>query len=421
MTFRVPLRPITGEVNAFDLTIIEAVRRFCPDVYLMVRKNPLYLTHAISNWSKGRYFTEEEKKKGAKQFFGELDAVVVKSNEAPAISALLSWIFPDYAAAKAKGTTTYSLSRPTNRESAEAEKRICHPDYFPIFFRAAVPEEMFSDAELRRLVRQLSEAKTEPAVENIFSQTLNSIAPGHAKRDDFLFKLGRAMDQLDGTTAELLAYAAASCATDYQYDLTNIGEAARGLNIVFTAAQKVSASPAVQQVLSGAMTRATDDTFAARLVQFTENKDRNKVLTDFSHVNVEDLKHVFVERMRQRYGPSVNIQQVSIAQGDWWAFRLWADSSAEDTEIERGFWRRFVGRSRKRLAQAINFIYPGGCVWSDDPTPIVDKLFPMDETARLLELPDDQDNQLDEVETRGIERFRNLLNGKYPQNPGDLT
>ncbi len=329
---------------------------------------------------------------------------------------MLSWIFPDYAGAKNKRMTFYGLSRPTTQEVAESEKRICHPDYFPIYFRAAVPEEMFSNDELRRLMSDFREARTESRVESIFSQALNGIPPKHPKREDFLWKLGRAVDQLDDLTAEQLAYAASIRAADYAYA---DGEAQRGLNIVFIAAQKLSSTPGAQRTLLGAMERAADDTFALRLLRFTENRDRNKILTDFANVNVEELKGAFVERMRRRYGPEAEIQQVNIAQGDWWAFRVWVDSSAEDASMERDFWRRFIGASRKRLAQAINFIYPGGNVtWQEDPTPIINRLFPIEETARLLtELPENE--HLEEVEASGIARYQALLRGTYP-SPGQL-
>ncbi len=57
-------RPIVGEVNAFDLAVIEGIRRFYPEVYRRIRKNPLFVTYATSNWSKGRFFVEEGKKNG---------------------------------------------------------------------------------------------------------------------------------------------------------------------------------------------------------------------------------------------------------------------------------------------------------------------------------------------------------------------
>lgn len=411
-------RAITREVNPVDLTVIEAVRRFYPEVYRTIRRNPLYLTYAVSDWPKGRYFTEEEKKKGSERFLKEeLGKVVKDTGQSATVFAMLSWIFPDMAAAT-DDRAIYGISRPTDRETADIEKRICDSDYFPIYFRSAVPEEMFSDAELSVVARQLSEARTESEVESAFSHALKAIPAKHAKRDDFLLKLGRVVETLPDLTAERLAYAAASCAAEYAYDLMNIGEAARALNIVFIVAQKLSKTSAAQRTLLGAIARAADDTFARRIFEYTRDKDRNKILTEFTNVDVEQIRQAFIGRMRQRYGP-LNPHPPAIDQVDWFAFRWWVDTSDEDVAVEQAFWRSYIGNSKKRLAKAINFWYPGGTVWSDNPAPIVDKLFPMQEASRLLErLPEEE---LEQVEAEAIARFRALLRGKYPTSPFDLS
>jgi hypothetical protein len=199
--------------------------------------------------------------------------------------------------------------------------------------------------------------------------------------------------------------------------MINIGEPARALNLVFSAAQKVSATPGAQRILEGAMARASDDTFAFRIVEYTANSDRNKVLTNFSNVNVDSVKAAFMERMRKRYSPQ-DIQTVNIALGDWRAFQLWASNSDADRVIEQEFWRGFIGNSRKNLAQAISFIYPRTVAWTSDPRPTIDPIFPMTEFARLIaELPVGE--QLEEVEADAIARMKDLLVGKYfnPLNP----
>jgi len=407
-------RPIAGEVNAFDLTGIECLRRFYPDVHSLLRKNSVFLTYEESSWEKRQYlFLEERKQEDSRRFFEQLDAKITQSEEPEAATVLLSYLFPEYAAVSNKRKVTqYSLTRPTSQESAESEKRICHPDYFPIYFRAAVPGEMFSNAELQRVISDLNQAQSPSEIDQIFGRVLDEIPKQHPKREDFLWKISRSVVRLKDEVAERLAYAAASRATDYAYDIMNIGEAARALNIVFEAAQKLSATLIAQRVLVGAMTRATDDTFARRIWEYTRDRNRNKILIDFSNVALEGVKEAFMQRMRHRYGPEVPIETINIAQGDWWAFRSWVENSAEDRQIEQDFWRRYIGQSRKRLAQAINFIYPPGVSWDQDPTPIVNTLFPVEDVRRLLQNLA-QEDQLDEIEAKGIERFTNLFEGKW--------
>src|SRR5262249_44942009 len=146
---------------------------------------------------------------------------------------------------------------------------------------------------------------------------------GHPRREDFLWKIGRSVQtRLSDGAAEGIAYAAAIRALDYAYDIMNIGEAARALNIVYEAAQKTSSTSKGEAILVQSMMEATDDTFATRLLEFTEDKDRNKVLTNFSHIDPQLVRKAFLDRMRSRYGKTVDALHVSILQGDWRAFRL---------------------------------------------------------------------------------------------------
>jgi hypothetical protein len=397
--------PITGEVNPLDLVGIEAIRRFYPEIYRLVRTNAEYLTYA----SMTSLLTEDN---DSQNFFATMDREVDKLQDPVAVRTLLGWLFPKYALACSKKSLRFADSkRPTNEDIAEDEKRICSPNYFQIYFRAAIPEEMFSNAELDHLISNLNESRTEDDVKAAFGATLDSIAPGHAKREDFLWKLARGMERLNAYIAESLAYAVASRAADYRYDLMHVGEGARAINIIFVAAQKLSATPVVQQALEGAMTRASDDTFAIRLLEFTENRSRNNVLTEFSHVDVSRLKGAFIQRMRDRYAQD---SDVNLSQADWQALRRWVENSEDDRQLEQNWFRSFIGHSRKRLAQAINVIYPGGAVvWQEDPTSLMNRFFPTDEIKDLLrELPNDE--ALDETERKALARIQDLFEGKYP-------
>jgi len=407
-------RPITAEVNPLDLTAIEATRRFYPEIYHLVRTNPGSLTYAQNSWAKGQYLPEDVRKKESKNFFEALDKVIAESKDPKAIQSLLSWLFPEYASANEERTFFYSFERPTSEEIAEDDKRVCSPDYFPIYFRAALPEAMFSNAELERIVSDLNGSQTETGAKEVFDCTLHSIPPKHPKREDFLWKLSRRMDRLSDGTAEQLAYAVADRAADYMYDVMNLGEASRALNLVFAAAQKVAGTPDVQRVLEGAMKRSSDDTFAKRILEYTDQK-RNRILTDFSHVDVDKLKQKFIDRMRLRYGADRDFINTNIVQCDRHAFWLWVKNSPQDRENAQGFWRRYISGSRKRLAQVINVIYPGGVVWSENPIPILDELFPTAEFAPFLDkLP--RDEALDDVEEKAIARMQELLKeGKYHQ------
>jgi hypothetical protein len=405
-------KPVAGEVNTFDLIGIESLQRFEPAIHRMLRKNSPFLTSKDESWtafSKGR--AHDSTNSDEKAFYERLEKAVAESAEPSATGVLLELLFPLWST-RDKEPSRHSFYRSTNSSTFENEKRICSPEYFFVYFRSALPEEMYSEAELSRMLARLNGANNEDECTKIFTEELLAIPAGHPRREDFLWKLGRSVaSKLTPDAAEGIAYAAASRAADYAYDLVNVGEAARALNIVYEVAQKLSSSSKAQTILMGAMSRAADDTFAIRLLEFVEYRDRNKILTNFTNIDPPALRTAFLERMRKRYGKTVDAQSVGILQGDWHAFRLWANNSATDKDTEQDFLRRFVGLSRKRLGQTLGFLFPSGYSWSEDPRSIVKDLFSLDEAKKLIDTL--VDDGLDERESSNIDRFTEMLDGKW--------
>lgn len=397
--------PITREVNPVDLVLIEAVRRFSPSVYDLVRRGAEFLADA----PKSPYLDRD---KVTKESFVALNEEIDGFREAKSIKVLLCWLFGNYAKnSDQRAAFATQARRATGHYSPADEKRISDRDYFPIYFRGAVPEEMFSQAELDSVLSELAKAEADAQVDIAYIKLLGSIPAGQAKRRDALWKLARASETLSDTTAERLAYAAAKHADAFSYGLFSSSESVYALNIVFVAAQKAS-STNPQRVLSGSMARTSNDAFAVRLLELTENRENNSILTNFARVDVAGLVGAFMDRMRRRYGRDSSGEMPDLKQADLWAFRRWAEYSEKDRETEQDFWRRFIGTSRKKLAQAINFIFPGDGVWTEDPRPILDKLFPLEELHDLLnKLPAGE--ELDDAEKGGIRRLEELRDGRF--------
>lgn len=390
-----------------DLVGIEAIRRFFPSIYPTIRANPQHLT------DKRKDFFEEDRK--SEKFYKDLDQDVDKLKEAKALRALLNWLFPKYAAHSGdRSAIFFGSRRPAQGSALERSMRICVADYFEVYFRASVPEEMFSNTDLEAFIKELNAAPRERSVGSAFNKIFDATPKGHPKRNDFLWRLSRKLDRLDDIPAESLAYAVATRAKDYTYDSLGLGEFGHALAIVFSAAQKISATGAIQRLLEGAVARASDDAFAFNLLDNVENRERNRMLTDFTNVDASGIQGAFLERMRKRYS-SVYEAGPPTSQLGWWAFRRWAEHSQEDRQIEQDFWRGFIGSSRKKLAQAIDFIYPS-VLWRDDPTAAVDALFPLAEIKVLLAALAEED--LDNTERLAIERMTELLRGRYQTSPG---
>lgn len=252
-------RSIAGEVDPIDLVGIEAIRRFFPSIYPTIRANPQHLT------DKRKDFFEEDRK--SEKFYKDLDQDVDKLKEAKALRALLNWLFPKYAAHSGdRSAIFFGSRRPAQGSALERSMRICVADYFEVYFRASVPEEMFSNTDLEAFIKELNAAPRERSVGSAFNKIFDATPKGHPKRNDFLWRLSRKLDRLDDIPAESLAYAVATRAKDYTYDSLGLGEFGHALAIVFSAAQKISATGAIQRLLEGAVARASDDAFAFNLL-----------------------------------------------------------------------------------------------------------------------------------------------------------
>ncbi len=273
---------------------------------------------------------------------------------------------------------------------------------------------MFSETELGTFVDGMNALSSVKDCIKHFSDFFVAIPKESPRREDFLHRLALSVDQLKDLQAEALAYALAHHARDFTYDsmMFMFAEAGRAIVMVFEIAQRFAKSSKVQQVLERSITDSTDDTFALRLLSLSTQPERNKILLDFSHVNMDALKKVFVERMERRYSPE-DISEVKLAQGDRAAFMTWAKYSEKTRAVEIQFWRRFIGNSRKRLAEATVFIFPvQGVLWETDPTPHVDLLFPVTEFKKLLDtLP--REEQLDDNENKALDYLQRLISGEY--------
>jgi hypothetical protein len=401
---------IGGEVNTLDLISIEALRRFAPEIYGLVRKNKVYLTYGNDSLGSDQYISDRRKQTEGAAFFRDLDTQAKNSVAPRAIKNTLEFLFPSVT--QGKPLSRMRFLRPSGEDRAEKEKRICSPEYFSVYFRSAVPEDMYSEGELNVTVESLNDARNDADCDDILSGILAVIPKSHPKRQDFLWKLGRVVQtRLNANAAEWLAYAVANHATDYSYDVM-LGESLRAINVVFEAAQKFSSSSRAQQILVGAMNRATDDTFALRILELTEKTERNKILINFDHIDAKGLNNTLDERMRKRYGCDADVDKVDIATGDLWAFRKWARSSEDDRKAVAIFWRRYIGASRKKLAKAISFLYPGGFSWSEDPRVFISTTFPFDELRQFAETLKNGE-PLDETESNAMVRFGELVEGKW--------
>jgi hypothetical protein len=324
---------------------------------------------------------------------------------------LLWWLFPEFAKqlSESVGRSRIGISR--DATLAEREKRISHEDFFPIYFLHRGPESLYSEAELRKFLENLNASPSSQNCKVLFEEILGSMPKSDPRRLSFLHRVLHSIGRLNESAAEGLAKAVAEAASEYSYDslLPSAAEAGKAMLIVFEVAQQLAQRGKAQKVLEEAISAASDDTFAFRLLTFSLNPDRNQVLRDFSHVQADTLKKTFVQRMQEQGFDNV---EPSLAQADRGAFVFWSQFSGEERGAEIGFWRRYVGTSRKRLARMCDILFPAGTLWETDPSPHIDLLFPLEEfKKRDDDLPSDE--VLEESENHALRRMRKVVAGDF--------
>lgn len=129
--------PVGGEVEPLDVILLEALRLAFPEIHEKVRLSGDRLTDMQT--LDPLAVVEEQSKK----FIQELELLVAPKPEAHHI---LGWLFPDY---DKRRQFAYK------RAWEKTERRAWRSDRFQIYFRSAVPGEIFSEAETREIMDAL--------------------------------------------------------------------------------------------------------------------------------------------------------------------------------------------------------------------------------------------------------------------------
>jgi len=298
----------------------------------------------------------------------------------------------------------------------EAGKRISEPGMFAAYFRYELPDEMFSSVQLALLLRNIERASSQEERDKIYLDTLQSMAKGSLKRDDFLRKLAEAPKAVSGAVAKSLGLSAAKASAHYTYDLMpGFGEAGHVLRLIGFAARGLSARERVEY-LRECIVDSTDDTMAFRILTvLPAQKDELQL-----GVSVADLYPSFADHMRERYGLMVDASNLNVNNSDPWALEYWGrdlrssgiPSTPEDREIQYNFWRRYIGNSRARLASAFRQFFLPMAAYSTDPTPLVENRISLKDLRRLYQdLPDDP--TLTSHDRASLQTLRRLLDGEF--------
>jgi hypothetical protein len=194
-----------------------------------------------------------------------------------------------------------------------------------------------------------------------------------------------------------------------------VSEGQRAMSGTFAVAQRLSASGEINTFISKCIGLASADLFSARLYGFTAvDRQNNKVLVNFDHVDVSVLQGAFVERMHRLYGPNVNVAALDAATVSVRAFSVWSSINGAERDNEISFWERYIGQNRRRLAEAFDLIAPKGTFWTKDSIAFIDQMTP---SAMLSRMYTDlaQDEALEQRHEEALIRLRKFLDGELKE------
>lgn len=411
--------PLWREVHPVDLTLIELLHQFKPAIYEIVAKNSLALTGGESILRGGSYQLDHEKAASDKKLLADLRGAVPSDEQFEQIKGILAELFPNFL--KLADVQSWT-SRPKRHEAEEdAVKRICQPGIFPAYFRYQLPEAIFSSVELDTFLRRMGDASNDDDREHIFRETLDSMEKGALKRDDFLRKLADAsIKSMPLPLGKALMRPLMREAHKYVYDtFPAFGEAGHVLRIIIRISERMRAAERAA-LLCQCILEATDDTMALRILTQLPGQH-----PDFNlEVSLAQLYPSFTARMRKRYGPDVDAQNIDLVSSDPWAFDFWGrinvegiTADPEDRRIQYDFWRRYIGNSRARLARAFRGFLLPVAQYSGDASLAVENKISLADLRQLYEnLPDE--GGLSDVDQQSLRTLRRLLDGQFKNGIG---
>ena len=202
---------------------------------------------------------------------------------------------------------------------------------------------------------------------------------------------------MDLTLATELVHGCMLAAHKYGYGFfVSEGEAGDALRMVIRVAERIREKEQRMAFLAQCILDAADDTLAFRIQAVITRPGQ-----DFNlGVSFTDLYPSFIERMLNRYGPDADACNMDLNCSDPKAFNLWgmsdlskeglfldAETVVANRAAQCSFWLRYVGASRKRLAEVFStFFMPKG-LYEGNPEPFIENKIPVAELQASLRDP----------------------------------
>jgi hypothetical protein len=408
--FQSSLHVSKGEVNAYDLLVIEAVRQLLPATYRFVYENGRYF-HAspkgVERWNRGLLEIDEKARKARihtafDSYFGGM-----KHLDLDLERSLLSRIFPsarEYFSEKSKGALPLSL-----RDSDE-ERRISDPNFFPRYFSNTVPATMFGEREMVDFLSSIESAASEEAL----YAAVEKAWPG-AERDDlrrihFLRRLCSKAPQISQQKAAWLAVDMAKRTSEMQSEHV-VYQVTKGL--VFALAARSQKHPEFQRILDQVVKEAGSDRFASDIVfsSVTAGNLADEV-GSWDGFEADQIKKTLGQRMRLRYQTPVNTLLTSDLN-DPLAFSRWKFYVPEDTPYITAFLQSAFDYNIENLGVFLLWLLPGNVSYQNSAIKFIEGFYPVPEIILRLNKAHVDKVHWHAEHAAAIERFWDFYNQEF--------
>ncbi len=148
--FSLPI--LKGEVNMVDLMLIEALRVFTPEIYMLIRENKAIFLHQLQNYN------EQQEKESRRKLIDET-LLSLDINDVEEVKGVLKYLFP-------RLESIYSNTHYGHEWNSEweAHQRICSEKYFQRYFSYSVPRGDLSDIKMNSFLNNLEHKSLEESI-----------------------------------------------------------------------------------------------------------------------------------------------------------------------------------------------------------------------------------------------------------------
>lgn len=210
--------PIVGhEVNLRDFVLLETVRMMNPVIYEEIFRNARYFMFAqwrFTSWLQVLHPDEEEEGRLRKRYLDSLFEGMPRPPEGTVL-ALLEEIFP-MVKSYLKGTPARGV--PEGPDTANRERRVYHPDFFPRYFIFNVPADLFGEEELSHVVAEMNKGTEVASCVEVFDSTYQKMRDVPMKRWDFLRRVDSSIAKFSPIAIQALAIAISELSGNLEED-----------------------------------------------------------------------------------------------------------------------------------------------------------------------------------------------------------